>query len=109
MAKFSDVYTEIIKIPEDSDESSLLETVLSEEINRFKNRSSWKFIWIRRLSIIFLASAILITVVGIVVWTIVIKLGIFEPKVAEFPVALIAIGSSALGAIAGILAPISKE
>jgi len=109
MVKFSETYKEVIKGQKDNDVNSLIKSALSDEINKFKNRNSWKFIWIRRLSIIFLASTVLITVVGIVVWTIIIKVGIFEPKVAEFPVALIAIGASALGAIAGILAPISKE
>ena len=100
----------IADVPKQSEERSLLNKIITEELEKYKERSIWKITWIRRFAVGFLAATVLITIVGIVVFTLSrIPVVVGAPEVLKTPAALIAIGSSALGAIAGLLAPLSKE
>lgn len=85
-------------IPEDA--KSLINRIIQESQSPLGTD-----IWIYRAVVIILGICVLSTVLGGILLTI---LGKGEPKMA-LPEAIVAVGSAAIGALAGLLAPSTKK
>jgi hypothetical protein len=83
-------------------DTSAVNEIIEEAVDEVKNHPLRNDRWIYRATVVVLGSAVISVVVGYLI------LALNNPN-AKIPEALVAIGSTAIGALAGLLAPIGNR